>query len=241
LIRAVIFDLGGTLFEFNPKHLPWLAWERAGLEGAHACLSAQGHDLPLQAFIDHVQGMLPERWERAVQGIENLRLGDVLHEACAACGVTPVAGEVQAAVECYIDPLDARVVMYDDAPDTLRALRQRGLKIGLISNTMWPDVYHRRQLERFGLLPFFDHCLFSADAGIWKPQPGIYRRALAALGVSAAEAVFVGDLPQHDVVGAQGVGIRAVYKRSNSFTNGDVQPDATITDLAELLPLVEAW
>lgn len=238
MIRAVLFDLGGTLLEFNPHHLPWLEWERVGLEGAHKALTTRGHVLPLGAFVAHFEDRLPERWEQAARGGPNLRLADVLREACLACGAVLQEGEVEAAIAAYIAPLDAHVAAYDDARDTLAALHGR-YKIGLISNTMWPEAYHLREMERTGLLPYFDHTLFSADAGLWKPQPAIYHLALEALGVSAKEAVFVGDMPAYDILGAQRAGIWAIYKRNSGSPPLDgVTPDGEIDRLAELPGLI---
>ena len=238
MIRAVLFDLGGTLLEFNPHHLPWLEWERAGLQGAHAALSARGLALPMETFVAHFEDQLPERWEQAARGGPNLRLAEVIREAALAGGVTPDAGDVEAATGAYIAPLDAHVVAYDDALDTLAELRPQ-FKIGLISNTMWPEQYHLREMERTGILPYFDHTVFSADAGLWKPQPAIYWLSLDALGVSAEEAVFVGDMPAYDIVGAQRAGLRAVYKRNRGSPPLDgVTPDGEIDCLAELPGLV---
>ena len=165
----------------------------------------------------------------------------MLHESCAACGVTLSGDEIGEAIAHYIAPVDKGVVIFDDAVDTVKALRERGLKIGLISNTMWPGEYHRQEMERFGLLPYFDHTLFSADVGLWKPQPEVYYRALDALDVSAEHAFFVGDIPKHDLAGAQAAGIRAVFKHNDSFGLDGVEPDAQITHLSELLDLVDHW
>lgn len=241
MIRAVIFDLGGTLLEFNPQRLPWMEWEREGLEAAHAYLRARGYDLPGAELIEHFSHSLSERWDRATKGGANLRLQDLLTESWVAHGIVPTPDEIAEATARYIAPIDGRVVAYDDALATLDTLRQQGYKIGLISNTMWPAEIHRREMARSGLLPYFDHTLFSSEVGIWKPQPGIYHLSLDALGVSPAEAVFVGDMLEHDIVGAQRAGMCGIYKRNNGSRPGAVHPDAEIGHLAELPALVAGW
>lgn len=233
--------MGGTLLDFNPDRLPWLDWEQAGVTAAHAYLVQQGCDLPREELAAAFIAALPERWEQATQGGANLHLGEMVQEACAQLGLTLSAADAAEVAAAYVAPLDRRVVPYADTIDTLQALKDRDLRLGLVSNTMWPGDLHRRQLARLGLAPYFDYVVFSSDAGIWKPQPGIYWLALDALGVTPEQAVFVGDMLGHDIAGAQAVGMRAVYKRGGVEQEAPVEPDATITHLAELPPLIDRW
>lgn len=93
------------------------------------------------------------------------------------------------------------------AVETLRDLKGRGLKIGLVSNY---DGRLHRVVAELGLAPFFDAVVVSSEAGWAKPSPRIYAAALAAVGVAPGEALMVGDRPQEDVAGATAAGLRAL-------------------------------
>ena len=89
-------------------------------------------------------------------------------------------------------------------PGGARSLRARGLRLGVVSNS---DGRVEEALVAAGLRECFDVVLDSALVGVEKPDPTIFRAALAALGVAAAEALYVGDLYQVDVVGARAAGM----------------------------------
>jgi HAD superfamily hydrolase (TIGR01509 family) len=89
----------------------------------------------------------------------------------------------------------------------LGRLHRAGLKLGVVSNS---DGRVEAALEAAGLRQYFDVVIDSALAGVEKPDPAIFRAALAALDVSPAEALYVGDLYEIDVVGARAAGIHAV-------------------------------
>lgn len=97
--------------------------------------------------------------------------------------------------------------VYADVPSTLDGLRDRGLRLAVLSN--WderlPDL-----LERLGLAHRFDAIVYSADCGVEKPHPAIFRTCLDRLGVEAAAAVHVGDSELEDVEGARAVGMAAL-------------------------------
>ncbi|GAA5511992.1 pyrimidine 5'-nucleotidase YjjG [Deinococcus carri] len=121
------------------------------------------------------------------------------------------------------------------AHDVLRELRARGIRIGVVTNG-WVEA-QTACLERTGLTPLVDDVVISKGVGLSKPDPAIYRLALARLGVDAADAWFVGDSPRNDVWGPQQVGLRAAYLPTGHALNGET-PDAVLRDLRDVLRLL---
>ena len=115
---------------------------------------------------------------------------------------------------------------YPDAPGTLRALRERGLRLVVASN--W-DCSLPSVLEQAGLAPLLDAVVTSATVGVTKPDPRLFAVALDAAGSDASEAVHVGDSLENDVAGARDAGIRPVLLDRN----GAAVPDG-VTAIASL-------
>jgi putative hydrolase of the HAD superfamily len=242
-MRAVIFDLGGTLIHYHtPPDINWQDAERRSARAFYTLLSGRGYSLPdfadfWGAYIDRLEA----GWRRVTAGDGNLLLRELLAETCGGYGITLQPGDLADGERCHVKAIRQGIAKADGAAEALAACKGHNLKIGLVSNTMWPGIYHRGDLERFGLLRFFDHLVFSGDLGLWKPDPRIFQTSLDGLGISPHEAVFVGDNPQHDVAGAQGVGMRGVLIDSSEFPIDGVLPDATIHTPRELLPLLDEW
>ena len=110
--------------------------------------------------------------------------------------------------------LDRRLVLFDDALPIIRTLRGRGKVLGLVSNLS-------RALDgdcnELGLTPYIDFALTSSEIGAEKPHPPIFLAALERAGVSASEAIHVGDQYHSDVVGAKGVGINPLLLDRDGF------------------------
>ena len=123
------------------------------------------------------------------------------------------------------------------APIVLEALRRRGVKTAIVSNTPWgsPAGEWRTELARHGLLESVDAVVFCVDVGWRKPHRAPFDRALALLEVAPPDAVFVGDDRHWDVVGAQNAGLRPVLLGSAA------SPLAleTIRNLEDVIRLVD--
>ena len=126
---------------------------------------------------------------------------------------------------------------YDDVETVLRDLRARGLKIGVVSN--W-DTRLKKISDGLGLTPLVDFIVISAEVGVRKPDPGIFRMALDRAGVRPEEAIHVGDLLEEDVEGARRAGVRPVLiDRKKRITAGAKPADVrVVSSLAELAALL---
>jgi putative hydrolase of the HAD superfamily len=133
------------------------------------------------------------------------------------------------------DVLDAllgaiRFRAYPEVPGVLARLRAGGARLAVVSN--W-DVSLHDVLERTGLRPLVDAVVISAELGVAKPDPAIFRAALDRLGAPADGAVHVGDSLEHDVAGARAAGLEAVLVARN----GAPVPEGVraVRSLAELV------
>ena len=122
------------------------------------------------------------------------------------------------------------------APEVLLGLRERGVKLGVVTNGQ--TGMQSAVLERLGLLPLLDDVLISGAVGIAKPDPRLYALALSRLGLSAEETLFVGDSPRNDVQGPQLAGMRAAHLPTSHPLPPDVVPDFELSGLADLLTLL---
>jgi putative hydrolase of the HAD superfamily len=97
-------------------------------------------------------------------------------------------------------------------------------------------------LERDGLVELIEARLYTSEMPFQKPHPSAFRAALNAVDVAdPGRAVFVGDRPFDDISGAKALGMHAVLRASTSVPSYDVEPDAVIAALPELLEVVEGW
>jgi len=111
-------------------------------------------------------------------------------------------------------PLDLVGSLVPGTSEALAWAKERGLTVGLITNTLSRgDEEVRRDWERFGLADAIDHVVSSHSIGWQKPHAAIFRRALELAGSEPKEAVMVGDRLRQDIWGAKRLGLGAVWRR----------------------------
>lgn len=237
-IRAIIFDLGHTLWDIGPQGD---ALERAYAE-AHAMLRHRlgRDDLPppaaLQRAVRDVLHASSETYFMQSQRVDQPPTHAWVDEAFRALGLTldePLLREVT-------PPLFAteihNLVCHDGTLAAAEALAAEGYTLGCITNTLADTAAIRAMLRLHGFEPLMKCVIVSADEGWRKPHRGLFEKALRETGAAPGEAVYVGDSPFHDIAGAQAAGMRAVLTRQYQTrpTEGFPEPDAIINHLREL-------
>jgi putative hydrolase of the HAD superfamily len=242
LLRAVAFDYGDTLGDLRVAEQRLL--ETYG--EIWRLLEEQAHrDIPeapdlIQSVTVWVMKEVGASYAR--HELEELDVLELFERALSGLGL-----DVPRELAQQIHELEYRAVVSERTvpPENLEALdrlRERGLKLGLVSNAHFLPALMLEDFERLGLAERMDAIVTSSQLGVRKPHPEIFERMLAALDVSAEEALFVGDKLREDVVGPKELGMRAVLThqfRQEDPSESAVQPDFVIGSLSELVPYVE--
>jgi putative hydrolase of the HAD superfamily len=219
--RAILFDALGTLVGFEPP-APHL---RAALEDRGHAVSEAAAGQAVRDEISYYRAHIHEGGD--VAGLADLRRRSAEAMRSALPGIP---GDTL--LDALLESL--RFFAYPDVPPALRALREAGVRIVVVSN--WDASLHER-LHETGLAELVDGALASAEIGSAKPERAIFDAALALTGTAPPETWHVGDTLDADVAGARAAGLHAVL----IARDGDVTADVPVIEsLAELIPLALA-
>jgi HAD superfamily hydrolase (TIGR01662 family) len=240
--RAILFDYGHTLVDFQRTEEAL----RDAYEQIRARIEAVAYmEVPeLLDLIERVAGgvdnLVAESYRE--RRLEELDIVAVFREALAGVGFDLPDDVMDHIVALDHSAYSRSITVEPETVDTLRDLRARGYRTGLVSNVTLRPHLMQEDLDRLGIASQMDGMVFSSEIGVRKPDPRIFHEALQRIVARPEETVFVGDRLYDDVSGAQSVGMRAVH--TVQFRNEDepeVQPDARIGHLSELATVLEPW
>jgi putative hydrolase of the HAD superfamily len=206
---VVFFDVAGTLIRVRDGVGVQYARvaERFGVVADAAALT---REFP-RAFRAAPPMAFPGAPADAVPRLEREVWRGIVRDVFAGAGALPrfAPGAFDAYFDAVYRHFEASTVwdVFPDVMPTLETLRAQGCALGIVSNF---DSRVVRILEGLGLASWFGSITLSSAVGATKPDPAIFRRALARHGVSPEEALHVGDSPAEDGEGALAVGLRAV-------------------------------
>ncbi len=204
MIQAVFFDLYQTLVHYQPSQEELEADALKNL-GISATATALRHPmLTANEFIYQqiAKRPLSQRSREETMALYSEYQRIVLKEAGITADEKIVLRLLGMMQQAKMD-----LILFDDVMPALNDLKKRNLKLGLISNI---EQNMTVTLEKLGLSAKLENVVTSQDAGFTKPQPEIFRYALKKSGVKPAEAVYVGDQYQVDIIGAKGAGMQGI-------------------------------
>jgi putative hydrolase of the HAD superfamily len=234
-VRAVLFDFGGTLYDYrtiapgDQESLLRLARD-LGLEVGPEAL-ARAYRAALAATF---QSYLPRPYY-----LHRDMFRDAVTAAMRALGAetTREALDRYRARQWQLHHRD--FVLRDGVVETLQAIRDRGLHLGIVSNIDEDQLEHLGALA--GLSKHFHSILSSERAGSCKPDAAIFAEALRRAGCEPAQALFVGDSIPQDIAGANRAGLRSVllwHRPEREPPIETTRPRHVIREIPEVLGLL---
>lgn len=243
--RAILFDLFSTVALFQPNRLPIFSWKgqttRSTMGALQTTIETKVGRAPFEQFFSALSEVNQEFAERRARDMREIPSVQRFELALTRVGY-PVSEEThQLAQDLSLTHMDllARATAIPRIHIQLLKRVHAAYLVALVSNFDHGPTA-RRIVERDGAAPYFHHIVISDGHGWRKPHAKIFTDTLRLLKVEAQDALYVGDSPQDDVIGAKGAGldIAWVNARDVVLPDGIPAPDYTIRAIPELESIV---
>lgn len=210
MLKAVLFDLDGTLFDRDSS-------VRRLVASQYDAFAQELRPVARQTFVERFvtldrRGYVPKQ--------------QVYRDLVRQLGITGVTATTL--FSFWQAHFHDRCALFPAAAATLDQLAKAGLSLGLITNGGFPWQLHT--VQALGIEHHFGTILVSEAEGLRKPDRTIFALATQRLGVAPDQAVYVGDHPAVDIAGARNAGLRTVWKR-DTFWDEPAEADAVVDDL----------
>ncbi|GGL40599.1 HAD family hydrolase [Phycicoccus endophyticus] len=244
-VEAVVFDWGGTLTPWHDVDLPeqWRVFAREvhGVPVGSSQVSAEDLE-QAHRLAERIHAAESAAWRRGRDEHSSAALSAILAEA----GVDAAHDRHHLALAAYRRFWEPHTHTDPQVGPLWTGLRERGIKVGVLSNTIWTREYHREIFARDGVLELLDADRYSSELEHVKPHPEVFREICRALDVQPTRAVYVGDRMFEDVHGPQQVGMRAIWVPHSDIPAAQrvevtAVPDARAHELLDVLGVVDGW
>jgi putative hydrolase of the HAD superfamily len=230
-VEAVIFDWGGTLTRWHD-----VDFHAESLALAQAVVNAHHDPDEITARLLRAGEVV---WGRSRDHQQSTTVADLFAEAGLEHDPELLAA--------YYDFWDPHTRTDPEVGPLFEALRADGIRVGVLSNTIWPRAFHEAIFDRDGVRHLIDGDVYTSEIPWTKPSPRAFGAAMAAVGVTdPGRCVYVGDRLFDDIWGAHNAGMRAIHVPLSTIppsqvghTEGD--PDAVVHRLAEIHAVVAGW
>jgi len=233
-VQGIYFDLYGTLLVYGNMKKAWSDW----LSTFCSLLKKQGLKISEQSFSQECDGFFssaaPDGSNHHLTVLERR-----IQRLCHRLGHRLPEEDLHRVADTIADVWQAHITVDPEALPVLKALKQRGKMVGLVSNFDHPP-HVRRILSHSGLGNIFDTTIISSEVGIQKPDPAIFALALQQTGISPHDALYVGDT-EADVAGALAARLHPIFIKRPVNGTGSEALDFQVAYANENLPDYRSW
>jgi|WetSurMetagenome_2_1015567.scaffolds.fasta_scaffold316087_2 putative hydrolase of the HAD superfamily len=243
-ISGIIFDYGSTLIHFDAEveKVRPLAY-RALAEA----LRTEGLHMEADPFLRSFHADLEENEERRNRDHREVPTDEILAGTLRRTGWPNASQDlIERVLRRYYEEYEKHWRLYPETHAVLRDLRARGLRLGMLTNAADAANIHA-MLERHALAEYFQPVVISGVARFRKPEAKLFHSILDAWQIPAHSVVMVGDQLGMDILGANGVGMRSIWLRTeehapaNRIHRGKIFPDAEAETVAEVPAILRQW
>ena len=239
--RAVLFDLFGTVALFDREKLPLFEWQgqtsRSTMGRLRSIVEERAPAISFERFFLTLSDVSKELGEERIRSLREFPSRLRFVQTLLRVGF-PDSPETQKLAEqlslSHMAILRRATSVPEEYADFLAQVKQT-YATALVSNfDHGPSA--REVLRSGGIEEYFQHIVVSDDYGWRKPHPSIFTAALSAIGVDPTDALFVGDSPEDDIVGAKKVGMDVAWVNAPdaALPQGTPPPDYTIRVIPDL-------
>ncbi len=238
-VDGIIFDMGSTLIEY--ENIPWRILNLDCLKSGYEFLVEESMaPPPLEEFSDTYLKIREEYRDEAAETLIEYNILTPLVRLLEETNLPDPEELADRFFEAYYRPVVAQLTIFADTVSVLDRLKKAGKKIGLVSNTIFPENYHVKELAQYRLHSLFDFTIFSSTFGWRKPHPKIYDEAIRLIGLPPERLLFVGDRYLEDYLGPRESGMRAIirFREGREYPNPMPRDVIIIKALSGLLPML---
>ena len=245
MINAVLFDIGGTLHTVTNNETLRTAFARRLRERlADYGIHIHGEDFEISRVLHENAEAYKHFSEDTLEEIPAARIWNEFYlkeEQIGEAALSPIAEELS----FLYDYERVRNMRRPHVVETMRSLKEMGLRLGVVSNII-SKSFVPHILNEYGIADYMDCVVLSSETGIRKPHPGAFEPALRQLCLAPERVAYVGDTISRDVRGARNANLglmilirnAAIAHRDAGLENSGYEPDAKITDLLEIPSVV---
>jgi putative hydrolase of the HAD superfamily len=233
-IKVIFFDMGNTLLHFHygksddEKDMKGLIYLTEYLTEFNVNIK---FDEVKQGFYENWMEGIKDRRTKFIEYPIEIFLNNFLGKYKLSLNLE----QCIKAINLFYTDYREQVYFENNIYHTLKAIKDKGYKIGIISNTCYYDEVMKECFKKANIYDLIDNFTFSYSLRISKPHKQIFKTAIETMGIKPSEAVMVGDNLECDIKPALDLGMKTIWlNHKNNNVNNDIEPDIEISCISEL-------